>query len=84
MSESAYLLLEIQPYGPKDGNNRVLGPNYYTINGSWALNPYSLGPWTLGVQQTEQEILELLVGSDSHNPSHTEAVPAKGNRRYAV
>ena len=26
--------------GIKDPNNRVLGPKYYNINGTWALKPY--------------------------------------------
>ena len=36
------------PQGFKDPNNRVLGPNYYNINGILALKVYNLGPWTLG------------------------------------
>ena len=39
----------LQPYGFKDPNNRVLGPKYYNVNGTWALKPYYLGPWTLRV-----------------------------------
>ena len=27
--------------------NRALGPNYYNVNGIWALKPWYLGPWTL-------------------------------------
>ena len=33
--------------GSKDPDNRVSGPKYPDINGSWALKPYYLGPWTL-------------------------------------
>ena len=36
-----------KPNGPKDPNNRVLGPKYYNIHGIWALKPKYLGPWTL-------------------------------------
>ena len=43
----------VSPSGSKDPNNRVLGPNYYNMNGIWDLNPKRklpdyLGPWTLG------------------------------------
>ena len=33
--------------GSKDPNNGVLGPEYYAVDGIWALKPYYLGPWTL-------------------------------------
>ena len=37
------------PEGSKDSNNGALGPKFHTINGTWALKPYHLGPWTLRV-----------------------------------
>ena len=38
--------------GPKDPNNRVLGPKHYNIIGIWDQKPYYLGPWTLRVRGT--------------------------------
>ena len=42
------LLLVVHPQGSKDPHERVLGTNYYNINGIWALKPCHLGPWTSG------------------------------------
>ena len=39
------------PKGPRTQIIRVSGPKYHDINGSWALKPYYLGPWTLRVLQ---------------------------------
>ena len=44
---TVHAIVEIEPQGSKDPNNRALGPKYYNINGIWALKPYYLGPWTL-------------------------------------
>ena len=36
------------PKGPRTQIiGRVLGAKYHNVNGSWALKPYYLGPWTL-------------------------------------
>ena len=35
--------------GSKDPNNRALGPKFHSCYSIWALKPYHLGPWTLGV-----------------------------------
>ena len=40
---------KILPPRVKDLNIRALGSKHHNINGIWALKPYSLGPWTLGV-----------------------------------
>ena len=51
------------PEGSKDPNDRVLGPNYYNNNGSWALKPDYLGPWTLrflGPANHERDCFEKL------------------------
>ena len=45
--------------GSKDPNNRALGPNYYSIDGIRALNPYYLGPWTLRDGETPKILSAL-------------------------
>ena len=42
-----YVIIHPEPSGSKDPNDRAPGPKYPTINGSWDLKRYSLGPWTL-------------------------------------